>query len=103
MSWESLVSFQGSRYSVPPEYAGTTVAVASVGGQIIVRAGDLVIAEHKQAAAAGQCVVEKDHLAELWKITERQVRVPEGSARWRIDFTPTVERMPLSAFEEVLV
>lgn len=102
VSWESLVSFQGSRYSVPPQYAGTTVAVAAVGGQIIVRAGDAIIAEHKQAAAAGQCIVEKDHLAELWKITEQQVRVPEGSARWRIDFTPVVERLPLSAFEEVV-
>ena len=88
---------------MPPEYAGTMVAVAAVGGQIVVRAGDLIIAEHRQAAAAGQCIVEKDHLAELWKITERQVRVPEGSSnRWRIDFTPVVERLPLTAFEEVV-
>jgi len=100
VSWESMVHFQGSRYSVPPEYAGQTVYVAASGGQIMVRAGDLIIAEHRQAAEAGQSIVEKDHLAELWKITQQQVQVPE--ARWRINFQDSVERMPLERFEEVL-
>jgi transposase len=101
VNWESMVHFQGSRYSVPPEFAGKTVVVAASGGQIIIRAGDCVIAEHRQAAQPDQCIVRKDHLAELWKITQQQVQVPKGP-RWQFDFEQTVEQMPLSRFEEVL-
>jgi transposase len=101
VSWESMVHFQGSRYSVPPEYAGKTVQVAAAGGQIVVRLGDAIIAEHRQAAQTGQSIVEKEHLAQLWKITQQQVRVPEGN-RWRIHFEQDVQQMPLAAFEEVL-
>ncbi len=102
VSWESMVHYQGSRYSVPPEYAGKTVQIAASGGQITVCLGDCVIAEHRQAATAGQSIVEKEHLAELWKITERQVQVPEDK-RWQIRFEQAVQQMPLSRFEEVLV
>jgi len=101
VSWESMVHFQGSRYSVPPEYAGKTVEVAADAGQIIVRLGDAIVAEHRQATAAGQCIVKREHLAELWKITQQQMAVPQA-ARWHVDFQPTVETMPLSLFEEVL-
>jgi transposase len=100
VNWESMVHFQGSRYSVPPQYAGKTVEVASAGGQIVVRLGDAIVAEHRQAAGPGQSIVEKDHLAELWKITEQQIRPPEG-VRWQIDLEPSVEQIPLSRFEEV--
>lgn len=55
VDWEALVQFQGSRYSVPPAYAGQTVAVAAEGGQIFIRTGDAIIAEHRQAAQPGQC------------------------------------------------
>jgi transposase len=101
VSWESMVHFQGSRYSVPPEYAGKTVQVAASGGQIVVRLGDAIIAEHRQAAQGGQSIIEKDHLAQLWKITQQQVPVPENS-RWRIHFDQAVQQMPLARFEEVL-
>ena len=100
VSWEALVQFQGSRYSVPPVYAGKTVAVMAEGGQVLIRSGDLVIAEHRQAAQAGQCVVDKEHLAELWKLTLEQTPVPH-EPRWQLDLTPTVQQMPLSIFEEV--
>lgn len=101
VSWESMVHFQGSRYSVPPQYAGQMVEVAAAGGQIVVRQGDTILAEHRQATGAGQSIVQRDHLAELWRITERQVPVPSGP-RWHVDFALAVERMPLAAFEEVL-
>jgi transposase len=100
VNWEAMVRFQGSRYSVPPQFAGKTVHVAAAGGQIVIRAEDAIIAEHRQAAEPGQSIVHKEHLAELWKITEQQVQVPRGP-RWQITFEQQVERMPLSAFEEV--
>ena len=102
VSWESLVHFQGSRYSVPPEYAGKTVEIAASGGQIVIQLSDTIIAEHRQASRAGQCIVQRDHLAELWKITERQTPMPPRESRWRIDFEASVQTLPLSRFEEVL-
>jgi len=101
VTWEAMVHFQGSRYSVPPQYAGKTVEVAASGGQIVIRLDDAILAEHRQASEAGQCIVQREHLAELWKITQEHVAVPTAS-RWQIDFEPTVETVPLACFEEVL-
>lgn len=98
---ESMVHYHGSRYSVPPAYAGKTVAVRAQGGMITVQCADLVIAEHRQALKVGQCLVHKEHLAELWKLTEQQVR-PEPRPRWDISFSDTVQTVPLRVFEEVV-
>jgi hypothetical protein len=100
VSWEAMVQFQGSRYSVPPSYAGQIVQVTADGGQIFIRTADTIIAEHRQAAQAGQCVVEKEHLAELWKLTAERTPVP-NEPRWQLDLTPSVQQLPLAAFEEV--
>lgn len=100
VSWESMVHFQGSRYSVAPEFAGKTVEVAAAGGQITIRLDEAILAEHRQATAAGQCIVKSEHLAELWKITQQHVPVPQNP-RWHIDFQAAVETLPLSSFEEV--
>lgn len=102
VSYESMVQFHGSRYSVPPEFAGRSVQVAAEGGQIFVRLGDTVIAEHRQAQRPGLCVVEKDHLAQLWKLTQQQVRLPDDSPRWHVRFDHAVQTTPLTTFEEVL-
>jgi len=101
-SWESMVHFQGSRYSVPPKYAGESVQVAAVGGQIIVRAGETIIAEHREAAQPNQCIVQRDHLEELWKITQEQIQAPPRDQRWHVGHAQVVEQMPLSRFEEVV-
>jgi transposase len=100
VSWESMVRLDGSRYSVPPAYAGKSVLVTSERGVIVVRCEDMVIAEHPKAARPGLCVVHKEHLAELWKITEEQTRVPERS-KWHLTFTQTVQQALLSSFEQV--
>jgi transposase len=100
VSWESMVRFEGSRYSVPPAFAGKSVVVSSVGGVVVVRADDMVITEHAKAATSGQCIVHKEHLAELWKITEEQTRQPERS-KWHLSFTQTVQQASLAQFEQV--
>lgn len=81
VSYESMIRFQGSQYSVPPDYAGRHVQVVAEGGQIFVRADDAIIAEHRQAHGRGQCIVNKDHLAELWKLTQQQVPVADDAPR----------------------
>jgi transposase InsO family protein len=102
VSFEAMVHYQGSRYSVPPAYAGQVVEVASCGGQIVIRTADTVIAEHRQAARPGQCIVAREHLAELWKITCEQVKPPSDKPRLLIA-APDVLRVDLRSFEEVLV
>ena len=99
-SWEALVQFQGSRYSVPPKFAGQAVTVTAEAGQILIRTGDTIIAEHRQATQTGQCVVEKDHLAELWRLTAERTPVP-AEPRWRLELESQVQQMPLTIFEEV--
>jgi hypothetical protein len=77
------------------------VKVAATGGQIIVRLNDAVVSEQRQATGAGQCIVKREHLAELRKITKQQTAVPEA-ARWHVDFQTRVDTLPLTRFEEVL-
>ncbi len=101
VSFEALVHYRGSRYSVPPAYAGQAVEVAGCGGQIVIRAGDLVLAEHREAARPGQCVVAREHLAELWKVTCEQVKPPAGRPL-SLAAPPEVLRADLRRFEEVL-
>lgn len=103
VNWESLVCFGGSKYSVPPQFAGQTVTVHSLGGKIEIRSADCVIAQHVAATRAGQSIVCKEHLAELWKITAQQVAPPADRPRWNIDFTSEVEQVPLTRFEQLLV
>jgi transposase len=100
VNFESMVHFRGSRYSVPPAFAGQPVEVSAVGGQIIVRVGDTVIAEHRQAARPGQCVVTREHIEELWKVTAEQIKPPTNS-RPVLAAEPHVARVDLRLFEEV--
>jgi len=100
VSWESMVHFEGSRYSVPPEHAGKKVSVTAQGGHISVALGDTVVAEHRQAARSGQCIVNKEHMAELWKITNEHVVAPKARS-WEVRFHDAVDVVPLSRFEEL--
>lgn len=100
VSFEALVHFRGSRYSVPPAFAGRPVEVAAVGGQIVVRVGETVVAEHREAARPGQCVVAREHIEELWKVTAAHVQPPPEAARLRAA-DPAVARVDLRTFEEV--
>jgi transposase len=100
VSFEALVHYQGSRYSVPPAYAGQPVEVAACGGHIVIRTADTVIAEHRQAARPGQCIVAREHLTELWKITYEQVKPPIDKPL-SLTAPPEVLRMDLRCFEEV--
>ena len=79
-SFEAMVAYEGSRYSVPPSFAGKAVRVSALGGQVVIRAGDAVIAEHREAAEPGQCIADPAHIAELWRFTNEHVRRPPHPA-----------------------
>lgn len=100
VNYEALVHYRGSRYSVPPAFAGQMVEVAAAGGQIVIRAGEVIIAEHREAAQPGQCIVERAHLEELWKVTQEQTPRPSDSGL-SLQAAPEVLRADLRCYEEV--
>jgi hypothetical protein len=50
--WDALVHFDRSRYSIPPEHAGKSVFVEAFTEKIIIRRGQLIIAEHRRRLPA---------------------------------------------------
>jgi hypothetical protein len=46
---ESFVRFERSRYSVPPRFAGKTLEVGRSGERLIIRLGEMIVADHKAA------------------------------------------------------
>jgi transposase len=102
VSWESLVQYEGSRYSVPPAHAGKTVQVAADAGMITIRCGEVIIAEHPQALKNGQCLVQREHLDELWKLAAARTPMAPETPRWQLTGSMQVEQRSLRAYEEVL-
>lgn len=101
VDYESMIRFDRSRYSVPPQYAGQNVSVHAHAEQIQIQRGDTIIAEHHQAVRPGQCITDKEHLAELWKLTQAQTPLPQNHPRWQVDFEEHVQQASLAQFEEV--
>ena len=94
-----MVSFQSSRYSVPPAYVGQDVTVSHEDLRIVVRAGDLVIAEHAPSGKRGSFVSDKSHVAELWKLTLR--RAPDPVPSWKLTFDQQVATPTLDRYEQL--
>lgn len=92
---------KGEGYSIPPEHVGKEVKVAADGGAIVIRLGDVIIAEHREAQRPGQTVTQPEHLAELWKLACKQTPVP-SDVRCHVDLTQKVQQAPLSIYQEVI-
>lgn len=100
VSAEGFVHVSGSRYSVPPVAVGKRVVVEQGEQRIIVRSGEIIIAEHDRARRGGECVADPRHVAEMWKLSLRRQEVPPRPAS-RLLFQ-AVEARPLAIYEEVL-
>lgn len=100
---ESLVPFEGSRYSVPPDHVGQRVAVCAEGGRIFIRHGDLIVAEHAQAVKPHSCVIAPAHLQALWRRSVQQATAERHAPppRCRVEFSTAVEQRPLAVYAEV--
>jgi len=94
---ESMVSFRSSRYSVPPQLVGRTVEVSHEDQKIVIRSGDLIVAEHAAATKRGSSVTHKEHLDELWKLAMQRTPTPLPS--WRLTFDNAVAATPLERYE----
>lgn len=101
VSSESFVHFKGSRYSVPPEHVGQIVLVElrQAEQRVVIRAANLIIADHPQATKRGESITAKAHLDALWKLSLAQNMPPPP--HYHISFSDQVAVRPLSQYEEV--
>ncbi|HWE93075.1 MAG TPA: IS21 family transposase [Tepidisphaeraceae bacterium] len=99
---ESMVSFRSSRYSVPPAFVGreVTVELAHEGRTLVIRSGDVIVAEHPPASRPGESVAQKAHLDELWKLAMQ--RTPTPLPDWKLTFDHAVAVTPLERYEKLI-
>lgn len=97
--FDGFVRFAKSRYSVPPEYAGQTLSIGQQEQKIIIRAQDMIVAEHLPAAKAGSAIADPAHVAALWKLSLQKTKTPPP--RWQLTFDQQVANPPLTAYQEV--
>jgi transposase len=94
---DAYVSWQGSRYSVPWQYAGKEVWVRDHGGEVEVRYGAERIALHEQAADRHQVVTQNEHHQGIPlggpRTGKTLIHIQQGA--------PVVEQRPLEAYESL--
>jgi transposase len=73
VSWDCLISYQGSRYSVPAAYAAKMVwLLPSRGANLVILSSKReVIAEHQLSPTKGATILNRDHYASLRRGTPR--------------------------------
>jgi transposase len=97
---EALVRFEKSDYSVPARWVGTRVTVDAGDNVIVIRARDLIVAEHPAASGPGQRIESPAHVRERWARSVPTVLAapPKGC---RVTFTEPVQARPLAAYSGV--
>jgi transposase len=99
---ETLTPCAGlNTYSVPVRWVGTRVSVDAGDNVIVIRARDLIVAEHPVATAPGQRIESPAHVRERWQRSLPSVVAapPKGC---HITFTEAVQVRPLAVYAEVL-
>ena len=99
VSSEGLVSYCGSRYSVPPDQVGKTVVVEEAGQRILIRSSDLILFDHPKAERKGATIIAPEHIEAMWKMTLE--RPGPALPHWEITFKQEVAEVRLEDFEEV--
>lgn len=105
VSAEGYVHLEGSRYSVMPEHVGQEVLIEVGAQRVVIRSGELVIAEHSRARKGNSCVADPTHVAAFWKLCwpEREPEpepgsLPAAKPGWSLDLQPAVVETPLSTY-----
>jgi len=97
---EALVRYEKSDYSVPARWVGTRVTVDAGDNVIVIRAKDLIVAEHRVATAAGQRIESPAHVRERWERSVPALVAPPPKG-CHITFAETVQVRPLAVYAEV--
>ena len=95
-----LAASEKSDYWVPARWLGTRVTVDAGDSVIVIRAKDLIIAEHPVATGPGQRIEAPAHVRERWarSVPNLVARPPKGC---HVTFTENVQVRPLSVYAEV--
>lgn len=104
---DSFVSYAGSWYSVPAEYAGREVWVRQTDSELVISDVDQVIAAHQLADRAYRRKVIPEHFEGLRARLDRRLQWEAQQAMTRTAVSqstiegrgPQVERRPLAAYE----
>lgn len=103
VDWEGFVRFARSRYSVPPLHAGHAVTVVQQEQRIVIRSGDLILAQHPVAPAPDSCMVQPEHVQELWQLSLQRNRASAQSVpHWQMTFQDTVATTELSRYQRLV-
>lgn len=107
---EALIAYGGNRYSVPDTHVGRTVTVKEgFEGTVHIYADADELAVHGKLSGRGQCSIQPQHHAGLWKAVERlgerrrrEVAAAAGTevSLWRPPLV-SVERRPLDVYAEL--
>jgi transposase len=102
VSSECWVHFQGVRYSMPPTHVGQSVLVElhSAHGRVLIRADQVIVADHPLATTRGATVSDPAHLAALWQVTLAQSTPPPTP--WQRNDSEAVETRPLALYEALV-
>lgn len=101
---DSFVSYAGSWYSVPAEYAGREVWVRQTEDRLLICEGDEVLAAHPLADRPFQRLVNREHFRALAmrRDLRLQLEVEEALARaprLQLPVGPEVEKRSLAVYE----
>lgn len=68
--------------------------------KIIIRSGDLIIAEHERATQPDSSIAPPEHVAALWQLS---LQKPAPTApSWQLSFSDAVAVTPLAAYEQTV-
>lgn len=101
VSAEAFVSFEGNKYSTPPEAVCQKVTVENFGEQIKIYSKNRLIAEHSIEHSRGKTIAKEEHIAQMWKlsVTESNEKVIKKQYH---QFNESVCERPLSDYEGVI-
>jgi transposase len=101
VSAEGWVQVQGVRYSVPPTQVGRSVLVEVRAAQqrVVIRADQVILADHPLATTRGASVSDPAHLAALWQLSVEQNPPPPA---WQLSVADTVTTRPLSLYDDLV-
>jgi hypothetical protein len=106
VSREGYLSYRGSRYAVPPEYAGRLLLVKEgADRRLRVYAGEQPVVDYALAEQRRSVVTTPDHAAAVRALARAKARpgiAPTGSWELRSIPWPEVQLRPLAAYDEAV-
>lgn len=100
VAFDSVVSYQTNRYSVPFQWVGQTVFIQDdKNGQVRIYVGDKCVAEHAKITERYKMTIQREHVKGL---SQRSTQKQASSLPRLVDSSaPEVNERPLDVYEKV--